>query len=315
MPSTRDQRPYNVGYYARNREAEIRRVQRRQWATVDWLRELRRVPCMDCGGTFPPHVMQFDHRDPKIKLFSLAAQNVFLKNRAMLQAEVAKCDVVCANCHRIRTERQRVAGYLPFGFKPVAHPKPGAAAARHREAWRVRKRAQIDVVNRIRQLPCMDCGRTYPICVMEFDHRPGRRKLGLVSQMVGRVSIAKLLEEIAKCDMVCSNCHRDRTFRQWHSRGCVVVAANGASNAEVRVRFPPPAPEQGRLIEESPARYLARRLTASGTQVLLHRAGTPSISVTLPSRSRWRRCARVSPRAKRSSCAFRSTGNSGRHTA
>lgn len=71
-----DQRPYNVAYYARNRAAEIERVTRRQQATLAWLRDLRRVPCMDCGGVFAPHVMDFDHRDPRTKSFSLAADKV-----------------------------------------------------------------------------------------------------------------------------------------------------------------------------------------------------------------------------------------------
>jgi hypothetical protein len=102
MPSTRDQRPYNVAYYARNREAEIARVTERQQATLAWLRDLRRVPCMDCGGTFEPYVMEFDHRDPKTKLFALTSSRAMLKRREELLAEIAKCDIVCANCHRAR---------------------------------------------------------------------------------------------------------------------------------------------------------------------------------------------------------------------
>ncbi len=101
-----------MAYYARNRDAEIERVTRRQQATLAWLRELRSVLCMDCGGTFPPYVMDFDHRDPKTKPFSLAAGKSLLKNRAVLEAEVAKCDIVCANCHRIRTHTAFMNGTM-----------------------------------------------------------------------------------------------------------------------------------------------------------------------------------------------------------
>jgi hypothetical protein len=107
MPSTRPQRPYNVRYYWTHRAEEIERVMSRQRATVEWLRDLRRVPCADCGKTNPPYVMDFDHRDPSAKSFSLLADATLLKNRDVLLAEVAKCDVVCANCHAIRTSRQR----------------------------------------------------------------------------------------------------------------------------------------------------------------------------------------------------------------
>ena len=106
MPSTQPQRPYNVRYYWSHRAEELERVRRRERATVEWLRDLRRVPCADCGKTYPPYVMDFDHRDPSTKSFSLLADKALLKNRNVLIAEVAKCDVVCANCHAERTWRQ-----------------------------------------------------------------------------------------------------------------------------------------------------------------------------------------------------------------
>lgn len=79
----------------------------RQRATLQLLRDLRRVPCADCGGIFPPFVMDFDHRDPTQKRFSIAAGKSLLKNRVVLMAEIAKCDIVCANCHAMRTKRQQ----------------------------------------------------------------------------------------------------------------------------------------------------------------------------------------------------------------
>ena len=256
MPSTRDQRPYNVAYYASHRAEEIDRVTRRQQATLVWLRELRRVPCMDCGGAFPPHVMDFDHRDPKTKAFSLAADKTLLKNRAVLKAEVAKCDIVCANCHRIRTARQHANGEITYGFAPSPSPPATAEAAKRRAAWHKRRREQMQLLVRIRELvACRDCGKSYPVCAMEFDHRNGDEKTALVSRMPGRVKIRTLLEEIVKCDIVCTNCHRNRSFVRRQSRGCVVMAASKASILEVRVRFPPPAPDQPRRIEESAIPY------------------------------------------------------------
>jgi hypothetical protein len=152
MPSTRDQRPYSVSYYARNRAWEIERVTQRQRATVEWLRDLRRVRCMDCGGMFPPHVMDFDHRDPRAKLFSLAADKVYLKNRAVLEAEAAKCDIVCGNCHRIRTAAAYASGVLEYGFR--TSPRAGATIQQlaKRDAYMRRRREQMDVVNRF--VPC-----------------------------------------------------------------------------------------------------------------------------------------------------------------
>ena len=60
--------------------------------------------------------------------------------------------------------------------------------------------------------PCVDCKQKFPHYVMDFDHVRGK-KLNEVSQMVSRhVSIRVLLAEIAKCDVVCANCHRERTY-------------------------------------------------------------------------------------------------------
>ena len=49
-----NQRAYNLEYYRRNRDVEIARVRLRQDGTTHLLRELRRVPCADCGGQFEP---------------------------------------------------------------------------------------------------------------------------------------------------------------------------------------------------------------------------------------------------------------------
>ncbi len=60
--------------------------------------------------------------------------------------------------------------------------------------------------------PCMDCGIQYPHYVMDFDHVRGV-KVGNISTGLGTFSsFEKLLEEIAKCEVVCANCHRHRTF-------------------------------------------------------------------------------------------------------
>ncbi len=65
------------------------------------LQKLKNVPCADCGGVFPTYVMDFDHRNREEKLFNVA-RRLHGKLDTLLD-EIAKCDVVCANCHRIRT--------------------------------------------------------------------------------------------------------------------------------------------------------------------------------------------------------------------
>jgi hypothetical protein len=70
-------------------------------ATLGELRKLKSVPCMDCGGTYPPVCMDFDHRPGAEKKFNIAQWRQF--SAFELVAEIAKCDLVCSNCHRVRS--------------------------------------------------------------------------------------------------------------------------------------------------------------------------------------------------------------------
>lgn len=63
-------------------------------------------------------------------------------------------------------------------------------------------------------MPCTDCGRIYPPQVMQWDHKPGFEKLGDVSAAFWGRSREEILAEIAKCDLVCANCHAIRTFER-----------------------------------------------------------------------------------------------------
>ena len=71
----------------------------------DEYNKLKDKPCMDCGNRFPPECMDWDHRDETTKINSVT--RLVLRTPATLQAEIAKCDLVCSNCHRIRTQKRK----------------------------------------------------------------------------------------------------------------------------------------------------------------------------------------------------------------
>ena len=58
--------------------------------------------------------------------------------------------------------------------------------------------------------PCIDCGINYPYYVMDFDHVRGVKHAN-VMELVSTLSKKRIDQEIAKCEIVCSNCHRIRT--------------------------------------------------------------------------------------------------------
>jgi len=66
----------------------------------------KQVPCADCGKIFPPCAMDFDHRDPATKISKISSY-IYGGSEEELLSEIAKCDVVCAVCHRIRTHKQQ----------------------------------------------------------------------------------------------------------------------------------------------------------------------------------------------------------------
>jgi len=75
---------------------------------------LKSGPCADCGLKFVPCQMDFDHRDPATKVKGLA--QMFHWARGKILAEVAKCDLVCANCHRDRTQKTVESEYKVPGY-------------------------------------------------------------------------------------------------------------------------------------------------------------------------------------------------------
>ena len=58
----------------------------------------------------------------------------------------------------------------------------------------------------------MDCGERYPHYVMDFDHRIDEEKRYEPTRLYVLQSWRKAKDEVAKCDVVCANCHRLRTF-------------------------------------------------------------------------------------------------------
>ncbi len=58
---------------------------------------IKKLGCCVCCGEQRPEVLQFHHREPKDKLFSLYRSGS--RDRNEIVAEIAKCDLMCANCH------------------------------------------------------------------------------------------------------------------------------------------------------------------------------------------------------------------------
>jgi hypothetical protein len=76
------------------------------------------------------------------------------------------------------------------------------------------KKEVQEMLGRIKEKSgCVDCQQTYPWYVLDFDHVHGK-KVANIGQMLNYFSVEDILKEVAKCDVVCSNCHRERTYQR-----------------------------------------------------------------------------------------------------
>ena len=91
-------RRYQAEWYRRNRQTQILRSNETKKHKREWLCSLKEgKSCLMCSESHPA-TLDFHHRNPKEKDFGLGeAMNM---SKAKVLAEMAKCDVLCANCHR-----------------------------------------------------------------------------------------------------------------------------------------------------------------------------------------------------------------------
>jgi len=97
-------------YYA-NKEAYIQKALLRKKAIRIWLNDYKESqPCTDCKKSFPYYVMDFDHKYDKLSNVSALIHS---SSMTKIKAEIAKCDIVCANCHRERTFLRLTTDVMP----------------------------------------------------------------------------------------------------------------------------------------------------------------------------------------------------------
>jgi hypothetical protein len=94
---------------------------------------------------------------------------------------------VCVNCHRLRTYK----GNNSYKTRLFNYHK-----------------AILDELKR--SVSCLDCGKWFQPCQMDFDHIDSTKKTANVARLIGS-STEELLGELGKCHLVCANCHRVRT--------------------------------------------------------------------------------------------------------
>ncbi len=97
-------RSYDRQYYAeRGRAARAARNRERANKARAWMASVKEgMSCRDCNETFPAWVMHWDHL-PEFEKAGDVSEMVTSRTRAAVLEELKKCELVCANCHVMRT--------------------------------------------------------------------------------------------------------------------------------------------------------------------------------------------------------------------
>lgn len=81
-----------------------------------------------------------------------------------------------------------------------------------------RKKRMDGIRTDIRKLkestPCLDCNQFYPWYVYDYDHVNGKKTTHISEMIRNGAARWRIFSEITKCELVCANCHRERTFRR-----------------------------------------------------------------------------------------------------
>ena len=170
----------------KQRNAKTYRYQKRKRKELkSELIAMRGGRCGDCGYSAAIAALEFHHRDASSKEFQISYGTV---SRARLWAEATKCDLLCANCHRVRH---------------ITMPKEGEP--RTIDLRRERKKMAVQALGGA----CRGCGLAFPARLFEFHHLNARTKDFAISADGILRSWDKIEAELKKCVLLCANCHRE----------------------------------------------------------------------------------------------------------
>lgn len=167
------------------------------------------------SGLQNPCVTIYDMKTCSVCAISKSESEYYLKNK-----NDGKLHAQCKQCYSVKRKFFAQEHYARYGEE-------------YRQRARIRKRnlkklRQEQLANYLSGKACEDCGFS-DIRALEFDHiDPEIKRFGIARAITDCYKWELIIEEIKKCRILCSNCHRIRTARQfkwnkneWHLGGVV----------------------------------------------------------------------------------------------
>ncbi len=119
---------------------------------------------------------------------------------------------LCGKCKNNPAKDQKRGGYCAECHREAGRQNYRENKARYFMKAKERDKQLDELILKYKDKPCADCGIKYPPYVMDFDHLDGDTKeFGICYMRRHRMAFDKIVAEIEKCEVVCANCHRERT--------------------------------------------------------------------------------------------------------
>ena len=103
----KQQKAAQKAWYEKNKELTYERTKTTREKRKEIIRKIKESsPCLDCHISYPYYIMHFDHLDSKTKIDKISSLVNTGKIKNILE-EIEKCELLCANCHSIRTWKRQ----------------------------------------------------------------------------------------------------------------------------------------------------------------------------------------------------------------
>ena len=181
------QRAAQHQHYLKNKDLFRERLRKRRKDCKTYAHKIKsQKGCSQCGEK-DSVCLDFHHNNSDDKTCTIA-QKIVNGGMSSLKQEIKKCSVLCSNCHR----KKHITGKVKY------NPNIPNFQLQKRK-WYIEFK---------KTLCCKNCNENDPI-VLEFHHRnPDTKLFNICKHIYNGTSVIKVLSEIEKCDVLCSNCHR-----------------------------------------------------------------------------------------------------------
>jgi len=167
---------------------------------------IKTLECSICGEK-DPDCLCFHHKDqsPEKRI------QISMLSKKRREEELKKCIVLCHNCHMKHHYDTKTAGWGKNKnseyMKKVKDPNPDSKVIRNRQYNKMRSEQYKQWLEDYKKtVKCSVCGENHP-AVIVFHHRDPTQKKMRISSYHGGFKRETVLKEIAKCDVLCMNCH------------------------------------------------------------------------------------------------------------